>query len=184
MSETQAFSLQATDLLFSAIGKGDAPLALRALAEGANPNATEGGMRNSPLMLCALYHQPVIAKALLEKGANPDYAREGGDTALILTAFSNDRKTAKLIVDAGANILKQNDAHQDAMMHAMSEGNRDMASMFRQWADARDARIARQRAEEQLRQNIADIVATTQNGLHTPVQVGKPLTLSRRFMDG
>src|SRR5688572_21163918 len=99
MPETQVYSIQATIALFGALAGGDAALALRVLAEGANPNATQGEMHNSPLMLCALYHMPVVAKALLERGANPDYARRGGDTALILTAFSNDRETAKLIVD-------------------------------------------------------------------------------------
>ncbi|TAL27720.1 MAG: ankyrin repeat domain-containing protein [Alphaproteobacteria bacterium] len=171
------YDAEATEEMFGAIAKGDIAKALRALEEGANPNATQGEMKNSPLMLCALYHNPLVAKALLEKGADPDYARRGGDTALIMTAFSNDRATAKAIVDAGANILKQNNSNQDAMMRAHSEGNHTMAPMFRQWADERVERIAHREADERLRQNIADIVATTENGLNTSVQVRGPLKL-------
>ncbi|MEZ0226826.1 MAG: ankyrin repeat domain-containing protein [Alphaproteobacteria bacterium] len=181
----EVYDEAATLEMFLAITAGDVAKALRAIESGADPNAIRDEPGNSALMLCALYHKPVIAKALLEKGANPDYARpKGGDTALIMTAFSNDRETAKLIVDAGANILKQNHSNQDAMMHAHSEGNHTMAPLFRQWADERDVRVARQKADEQLRQNIADIVAVTENGLNTPLRVMKPLTLSRRFMNG
>jgi ankyrin repeat protein len=194
MPDAMIFSADATRALFGAIGRGDVDAALRALEEGADPNGTEGDMRNSPLILCALYHKPLIAKALLEKGADPDYARpNGGETALMMTAFSNDRATAKLIVDAGANILKQSHFNQDAMMRACSESNREMAPLFRQWADERDKRIAAEKEaqereaeqrrlhlellEQQRQQNLADIISAAENGISQPITIRRPLKL-------
>jgi uncharacterized protein len=176
-AQTNTYSIQATDALFEALDKGNTQMALRALKEGADPNGVRGDPANSPLMIAALHHQPAVSKELLERGANPNYARKGGDTALILCAFSNDRVTAKLIVDAGANIYKQNHANEDAMMRASRESKRELGQLIEQWAAERDMRLRQAKAEAELQRNIDDIVSTTRDGLHSPVVVQGPLRL-------
>ena len=175
------YNADATEALFDALNAENPAAALTALDNGADPNATREEMKNSALMFCALYHLSHVTRALLEKGADPDYRRVGGETALMMCGLSNDRTTAKLIVDAGANILLQDDANKDAAAHAIERGNRGLAKLYTQWADERKARIAaeaeRKRLEAELRQNIADTVAVAVDGLHTAVKVKAPLRL-------
>lgn len=167
---------QATAEMFAAIGKGDAAAAVRALDAGADPNATEGGMRNSPLILTALYHQTAVAEALLKKGADPDYARpQGGETALMMTGFSCARGVAKAIIDAGANVLKQDHFNADAIMHALREGNKEMAKFIEAATKERAERRAREKTEAERRQNLADMVCAVQDGLKDPLPVKRPL---------
>lgn len=177
MSPEKVYDPAATAALFEAVDENRVADALAALDNGADPNGKQGDADNSPLMICALHHLPPVSKALLEKGADPDYRRKGGDTALMLCAFSNDRTTARLIVDAGANILIQNFANEDAMMCANKESNRELGQLFRQWAEERGQRRARARAQAELRQNIEDAVSTVQAGIQAPLQVRRPLRL-------
>lgn len=175
----KVFDEKATERLFSAISKGDTAVALRALKEGADPNARQGDPDNSPMIMAVLYHQPVVTQALLERGADPDYARKGGETALMMAAFSNDRASAVLIVEAGANIWRQTDYNEDAMMRASREGNKDMMTLIEETAKKRDKRIADETAKRELQQNILDIVSAMESGLGASVQVQKPLKLRR-----
>lgn len=135
------YNAKSTKALFNAIAKGDTAKALQALDNGADPNAVQDAPRNSPMMLTVLYHQPAITKALLEHGANPDYARKGGETALIMAGFSNDKASAVLIVEAGANIWRQTDFNEDAMMRAWREGNTEMMTLIEETARKRDRRM-------------------------------------------
>ncbi len=160
VKQEQIFSTKATDALFEALRKGWTKRALEALDQGADPNGVRDEARNSPLIVAALYFQPQVTKALLDKGADPDYARRGGDTALMMTALSNDRESAKAIVDAGANILRQNNANRDAMMCASAEGNRALGDLMWQWAEEREARLGLDTITK-IHQNIRDMVART-----------------------
>ena len=187
------YNAAATEALFDAINRGAEADALKALQDGADPNATRGGAKNSPLILCALYHKSGVTNALLECGADPDYRRDGGETALMMCGLSNDRKTAKLIVDAGASILLQDNANRDAVAHCIQQSNRGLGDLIRHWAEEYKVRISAEKAEAgrraqvalaeserlaaELRQNIADTIAVTADGLHTPVSVKRPLKL-------
>lgn len=177
MPDAPAFDSAATIRLFEAVDKNRVAEALRALDEGADPNGIEGETGNRPLMICALHHLHVVSKALLEKGANPDAARKGGDTALILCAFSNDRETARLLVEAGANILKQNNSNEDVMMRCSRESNRELGDLIEKWAKERKLRLKAEQTAAALRQNTRDVVSGVQEGLSSPLHVKGPLRL-------
>jgi ankyrin repeat protein len=170
MAEAQVFNDLSTDALFAAIEAGDKTLALRWLNEGADPNGVRGEALNTPLIFCAIYRQPGIAAELLKRGAQPDYARKNHETALIMAARQGDQETSKVLVDAGANILLQDHANEDAMMIAVrSDGRLPFANLIREWRAAYEARTARDQREAHRRQNVADIVETLRTGSKVPV---------------
>ena len=178
MGDPVIFNAEATAALMQHICGGRTQAALDALEQGADPNGTDAGdAKNSPLILCALYHQPLVARELLARGADPDYARPGGQTALMMVGLSNDRATARLIVDAGANILRQNSAGEDAMMRCHRESNRALAGLLVQWAQERDARKAAEAEARERRQNVEDIVSAVRGGLAASVTMHMPLRL-------
>jgi ankyrin repeat protein len=110
-------------MVASRSGKADSVAAL--LAKGANPNA-RGTRGQTALMWAVSQKHADVVKALLAGGADvhaksesweqmmavpphglPEYNRlipHGGDTALMFAARNGDFASAKLLVDAGANV--------------------------------------------------------------------------------
>ncbi len=77
---------------------------IRALDEGANPNASNNN-NTTALMMAAQFNKSVrVVRALIKAGAKLDEQNRNGNTALMYAAMSNSPAVVKAIYDAGADI--------------------------------------------------------------------------------
>ena len=82
----------------------DEHAARKALADGADPNATKF-FGITQLMDSVRAQLPAVTRRLLELGANPDAVGETGRTALLEAVSLNDRSFADLLLSHGADPL-------------------------------------------------------------------------------
>ncbi len=131
------------------------------LARGANPNARAARGQNALMWAVAQKHAGVV-KVLLAHGADiharsevwsqtmavpphglPEYNRQiphGGDTALMFAARVGDLDSAKLLVDAGANVNDRDAWGVSALVLAAHSGYGDLVQLLlEKGADANDA---------------------------------------------
>lgn len=77
----------------------------RLIAAGANVNAAKRAeYGDRPLQRSALYGSPDGLKALIDAGADVNYADEYGETILMYTVYSGDPKKVSVALQAGANV--------------------------------------------------------------------------------
>lgn len=94
---------------------GNVEVAAVLLAEGADPQATDGLRYDSPLHWAANVGQIEIVKLLLSKGANVNLkAGPNGDTALHYAAMKADLDVVEFLVKHGADVNARNDRGQTA----------------------------------------------------------------------
>ena len=93
---------------------------IRALDEGANPNASNGNS-TTVLMMAAQYNKnPRVVKALIDAGAELDTQNHKGNTALMYAAMSNTPEIVSMIYEAGADIDIANSQGKRAADFAVS----------------------------------------------------------------
>jgi ankyrin repeat protein len=128
-------------------GTTDAVAAL--LKAGANPNVTENKMGQTPLMWAAAGGYSEITRLLLEHGAEvtpktlpyedrvPNTCRicewkpsPGGFTALMFAARAGDVETARLLLNAGADINEATPEYGNPLVIAAASGHEDLAIFF------------------------------------------------------
>jgi ankyrin repeat protein len=95
----------ATDLQ-NAVEDGDLKLANRLLERGANVSETSFFSRRTPIQMAAVYGNTDIVALLLEYGADPNSAPQGESflTPLQHAISNDDLKTAKVLINGGANV--------------------------------------------------------------------------------
>ncbi len=74
------------------------------LAAGAPVDAKEHSRGQTALMWATAERHPLVARALLDKGASVDLASRSGFTPLMFAARSGDLESARLLVERGANV--------------------------------------------------------------------------------
>ena len=105
--------------LMDALRRGDLATFKRDLAAdrpGANARGSAG---STPLMYAALYGDVDATARLLEAGADPNAASDGGTTALMLAVHDADK--ARLLLEAGANPNVRPDDGRTALIIASSQ---------------------------------------------------------------
>ncbi|CBJ48675.1 EsV-1-199 [Ectocarpus siliculosus] len=76
----------------------------------------------TPLMLATEKGHSLVAKSLLEKGANVSVAGDGGFTALLASAQSGQQAIAKMLVRARANLEESADIDGSTPLHVAAQG--------------------------------------------------------------
>lgn len=78
-----------------------------AISQGADVNAFRRG--RTPINRACKFENLVLAKLLLEKGANIDAVDDCGNTSLHWAAKSSDSGVTEFLLDNGANVNARND---------------------------------------------------------------------------
>jgi hypothetical protein len=95
----------------------------KALAAGANPNASSKVLGDGPSLVPLAREDVSFAKVLLDKGADPNSARKDGDSPLITAAIVGNKPVVELLLDKGANPDHQNGAGYTALSEAVHQGD-------------------------------------------------------------
>ena len=117
---------QAPKDLPTSVQAGASKQALEMIRNGADVNQAQG--EGSTALLWAVNRQDYdVAKALLEKKANPNVINEFGGMPLTEAAGLNDDRLVKMLLDAGAKVDSANLDDESALMLAIKNGNLSMA---------------------------------------------------------
>jgi hypothetical protein len=116
-------SSEADKALVKAAIKKDLAGIKKALADGANPNASSKVLGDGPSIVPLAREKPAYIQALLDKGADPNSARKDGDSPLITAAIVGNLDVVKLLLDKGANPDHQNGAGYTALSEAVHQGD-------------------------------------------------------------
>jgi hypothetical protein len=116
-------SSDADNALVKAAIKKDLEGIKKALAAGANPNASSKVLGDGPSIVPLARETPEYVRALLAKGADPNSARKDGDSPLITATIVGNEPVVKLLLDKGANPDHQNGAGYTALSEAVHQGN-------------------------------------------------------------
>ena len=68
-------------------------------------------------------------KALLAQSIDIDAQNEKGETALLIATHQNDIAIAKMLIDAGADINKQDAIEDSAYLYAGAQGKTEILSL-------------------------------------------------------
>ncbi|MFB7361881.1 ankyrin repeat domain-containing protein [Streptomyces hydrogenans] len=109
--------------LFDAIGAGDEDAVVRALRDGADPEADDDG--ETALYLAAVADEPGIVRLLLAAGADPGRASgpDGGDLPLCGAACGGHAGTVRALLAAGAHPDQQEEFGFTALAWAVRLGH-------------------------------------------------------------
>lgn len=105
--------------LMDALRRGDIAGFRRDLAANRSGAHANGSAGSTPLMYAALYGDVDAMGRLLEAGADPNTASDGGSTALMLAIHDVDK--TRLLLEAGANPNVRPDDGRTALIIAASE---------------------------------------------------------------
>ncbi len=87
---------------------GDLNLVKRFISEGADPNYHDYTNSNFPLMEASYRYNNEVIEFLIENGADINLRNKNGNTALHKAVFFMRTKSARLLIDKGANIYTVN----------------------------------------------------------------------------
>lgn len=136
--------------LFAAVLRNDVAEVDRLLAEGANPN--EGRFIGSPALILALMQKSApMAKALLEKGADPKGTDGAGSTTL-MWAVANETPDVGLVAELLRRGIDPNAANKmgdNALAWAMRRGHTPVMELLKKHG-ASDQTMVRQSVEKAL----------------------------------
>lgn len=110
--------------------KGNLKRAKKLLAEGADVDFKDVN-KLTPLYFAAMHGHVEIARALLDKGADPNIARE--DTLgppLVRAAYNGDMNMLALLLDKGADIDNIDYSQRTALHQAIDRGMREAAAFL------------------------------------------------------
>ena len=110
----------------TAVQAGASKQALEMIRNGADVNQAQGD-GSTPLIWAVNRQDYDVAKALLEKKANPNAVNEFGAMPLTEAARLNDDVLVKMLLDAGAKVDSANPDDETALMLAIKNGNLQMA---------------------------------------------------------
>ena len=105
--------------LMDALRRGDIAKFRRDLAANRSGANASGSAGSTPLMYAALYGDVDAMRRLLEAGADPNAASDGGSTALMLAIHDTDK--TRLLLEAGANPNVRPDDGRTALIIAASQ---------------------------------------------------------------
>jgi quinoprotein dehydrogenase-associated probable ABC transporter substrate-binding protein len=104
--------------------------AVALVAAGADPNRPIGEAGYTPLMLATANDSQVLAKALMQKGADVNARNSGGVTALMIAAANGRVEMGALLVRAGANVKAQTERGDTALSIARAKGDEKMIKLL------------------------------------------------------
>jgi ankyrin repeat protein len=110
----------------TAVQAGASKQALEMIRTGADVNQPQGD-GSTPLIWAVNRQDYDVAKALLEKKANPNAVNEFGATPLTEAARLNDTVLVNMLLDAGAKVDSANPDGETILMLAVKNGNLQMA---------------------------------------------------------
>jgi len=115
---------------------GEADVARRLIAAGADPNAsTHYGI--TPLTIACKVGSLPIVECLLAAGANPDASRRDLEAPILVASRTGNVQIVRQLVDHGADPMASNSKKQTALMWAAAEGNVDVVEyLMSKGADA------------------------------------------------
>lgn len=116
---------------------------------------------------------------MIAQGQDVNHAREGGGTALHLAARGGHARAVILLIESGADAAHVNEDGEDAKCAAAAMGRPGIVALITATVQARERRQTAERAEEERLNNLEGIVSAVQGGTKEPVQIRKPLKLSR-----
>src|SRR5579872_5870085 len=106
---------QAPKDLATAVQAGATKQALEMIRNGADVNKAQGD-GSTPLIWAVNRQDYDVAKALLEKKANPNAINDFGAMPLTEAARLNDEMLVKMLLDAGAKVDSANPDDESALM--------------------------------------------------------------------
>jgi hypothetical protein len=101
------------------VGDGDVNSVRQLLAQGADPNAPDGGNGWPPLMLAIHRHHLAAVAALLDGGADVNRPAANGDTPLMMAAGYGYPDFVKLLLSRGADPNRRNPRGEIALDYAL-----------------------------------------------------------------
>jgi ankyrin repeat protein len=114
----------------------------------------------------------------LREGADPNGVRGmDGRTALMRAAGRRLDKAVVLLIDAGADISRENADGEDAKCVAAAKGYTDIVTLITVTTRLRDEREAEKQAAEEFRRNLESMINACKLGVGAPIRVTKPLQL-------
>lgn len=113
------------DALAAAVVHGNVKNVETLLARGAKVDSRVTSNRIPVLFFAAWRQDPVLAKMLIDAGADPNATDASGSTALMWSAYSDygDPATTRVLVEAGAKIDARNKAGESAITWARRRGD-------------------------------------------------------------
>jgi ankyrin repeat protein len=102
--------------MMDAIRNGDHAAFKKILSQNPKIGNSRGPGGSTPLMYAAMYGEPDSVRAILEGGANPNFANYEGATPLMWAA--GDLAKVELLVDHGAAVNAQSDGARTALLVA------------------------------------------------------------------
>lgn len=120
------------DDLVAAIKAGDAARSEALLEAGVPPGVAGAENQSPPLVIAVVLKHHGIAKALLDRGADPDarHATYHKATSLMLAVNNRDIEMAKLLLAAGANPNLTDQSGDSALNWATFYGDEAMAGLL------------------------------------------------------
>ena len=116
--------------LMNAAKNGDLDGGQRAIASGANVNATnETGI--SALYIAAGLGHKELTKLLIEKGANVNAKTSGGFTPLMQAALTGQVEIAQMLLDAGADATVTDIANKNAVDYAPPDRKKEFSEILK-----------------------------------------------------
>lgn len=118
--------------LIKAVLQGDFDEVKRLLAADADPDERDD-RDNTPLIIASGRGRRDIMQALIDGGANVDCVNRNGYTALLTAVTSLDPvESVHMLVEAGADLKKENSDKKTAPTLAREKGLDDLVSYFQQ----------------------------------------------------
>jgi uncharacterized protein len=117
-------------LLCSIIRKDQTMLAFHLLKRGCDVNIFALDRGTTPLLEAASAGKQILVKEMIRLGAELDKASKEGQTALIVAIGNRHSETAKILIDAGADITHKDSLGMNALKYAQLYGFQDLVEML------------------------------------------------------